>query len=96
MTAMAEIACDAALDACSGFLPPKYCATMTVPPVAIAINTLTIKIFSESTTLTALTAATPEELIMAVFNMLIRTMNAESIKIGIINEKICFAFIVFL
>ena len=53
-----------------------FAETMTVPPVARAINTLAIKMMSESTMLTALTAATPEELIIAVLNRLMRMRKA--------------------
>ena len=49
---------------------------MTVPPVDTATNTLIRNMLSESTILTALTADTPEELIMAVFTRLRPTMNA--------------------
>ncbi|MNE53169.1 hypothetical protein D3C80_1478800 [compost metagenome] len=55
---------------------PLYCATTTVPPVATATNTLIRKIFSESTIFTALTADTPDELIIAVFTRFKPTMNA--------------------
>ncbi|MNR58305.1 hypothetical protein D3C85_1792750 [compost metagenome] len=57
-------------DTIRSFPFPLYCATTTVPPVATAINTLMRKIFKESTIFTALTAATPEELTMAVFTKL--------------------------
>ncbi|MNJ51182.1 hypothetical protein D3C77_464800 [compost metagenome] len=62
---------------------------MTVPPVAMATNTLIKNILSESTILTALTAATPEELIIAVFSRLINTINPWSTKIGIMIAMIC-------
>ncbi|MNE20487.1 hypothetical protein D3C80_1136110 [compost metagenome] len=87
--ATADMACAAALLTISLFPLPLYCATITVPPVATATNTLIRKMLSESTILTALTAATPEELIMAVFSKLIKIMNAWSTKIGIIIAMIC-------
>ena len=74
--ATAEMACAAEREAFSRFPLPVYCATMTVPPVASAINTLSRKTFSESTIPTALTAAVPAELIMAVFNRLRQAINA--------------------
>ncbi|MNI63518.1 hypothetical protein D3C73_1188940 [compost metagenome] len=55
---------------------PLYWATTTVPPVDTAMNTLIRKIFNESIILTALTAATPDELIIAVFTRFRPTTNA--------------------
>jgi len=63
---------------------PLYCATITVPPVATAIKTLSRNIFMESTIFTALTASTPAELIIAVLKKFMNTINAWSTKIGII------------
>ncbi|MNC55774.1 hypothetical protein D3C75_1053230 [compost metagenome] len=55
---------------------PLYWATTTVPPVETAMNTLIRKIFSESIILTALIAATPDELIIAVFTRFRPTIKA--------------------
>ncbi|MNP14200.1 hypothetical protein D3C76_1065130 [compost metagenome] len=65
-----------AWDTIRSFPLPLYCATTTVPPVATATNTLIRKIFSESTIFTALTAAIPDELIIAVFTRLSPIMKA--------------------
>ncbi|MNM87638.1 hypothetical protein D3C81_998270 [compost metagenome] len=78
-----------ALDTIASFRLPLYCATTTVPPVATATNTLIRKIFRESTIFTALTAATPEELIIAVLTRFKPMINAWSIKIGIMSAIIC-------
>ena len=85
----ADIACVAVLETIIVFPLPLYCATITVPPVATAINTLTKKIFNESTILTALTAATPAELIIAVFKKLIKIKKAWSTNIGRMIAIIC-------
>jgi len=77
-----DTACEAVEDTMRGFPLPLYCATRTVPPVARATNRLTMNILSESTMLTALTAATPEELTMAVFSMLMSTIKAVSARMG--------------
>ncbi|MNN83223.1 hypothetical protein D3C81_2002420 [compost metagenome] len=65
-----------ALDTMRSFPLPLYCATTTVPPVEMAINTLIRKIFSESIIFTALIAATPDELIIAVFTRFSPTTKA--------------------
>ena len=72
--ATADIACAEAFEKAAEFPAPLYCATITVPPVAKAINTFKIKMFSESTMLTAATAASPDELIIAVLSRLSRTI----------------------
>ena len=59
---------EVAFDANCLFFPPKHCATTTVPPVATAIKNSIKKTFKESTKLTALTAATPDDETIAVFN----------------------------
>ena len=68
-------ACTAAFDIIAGSLFPLYCATITVPPVAIATKTLSKNRFNESTMLTALTAATPDELTIAVFSIFKEVIN---------------------
>jgi hypothetical protein len=87
VTAVSEAA--AALDTMLSFPLPLYCATTTVPPVAKATKTLTRNIFRESTILTALIAATPEELIIAVLTRLKPTRKAWSIRIGSSSEITC-------
>ncbi|MNC40788.1 hypothetical protein D3C75_895210 [compost metagenome] len=78
----------AALETISSFPLPLYCATTTVPPVDTAMNTLIRKIFSESIIFTALIAATPEELIIAVFTTFSPTTKAWSTNIGRNNDMI--------
>ncbi|MMZ49971.1 hypothetical protein D1872_116790 [compost metagenome] len=71
-----EMVPDAALETMRSLPLPLYCATTTVPPVDTATNTLIRKIFKESIIFTALTAAIPDELIMAVFTKLRPTIKA--------------------
>lgn len=54
-----KINCFKAWLAFSFWLYPKYWAQMMVPPVAMAVNILMIKIFNESTRETAKIAAEP-------------------------------------
>lgn len=75
-TVATESAWEAAFETIFGLPLPRYCATITVPPMATAIKILTIKKFNESTMLTALIAVTPAELIIAVFINCIATKNA--------------------
>ena len=83
--ATAEMACAAERTTISSLPLPRYWATTTVPPVATAMKTCSRKILSESTMLTALTAATPEVLTIAVLSRVRQTTKAWSTRMGMIR-----------